>query len=146
MYSTLFQLVRQPIVMTTAQSQIQEQLQRKHEELQQLIVQQQEELRRVSEQLLMARYGLLSPIHLNVTLPYTGTVSSTTSSLGITHQQYQAQSGSTGTLPGTSDMSVSGHSPMAITTVAACHPVQTTSVMVEPHQVCFNSFFLFYLL
>lgn len=48
--------------MTTAQTQIQDQLQRKHEELQHLIVQQQEELRRVSEQLLMARYGLLSPL------------------------------------------------------------------------------------
>jgi circadian locomoter output cycles kaput protein len=47
------------LVMTPAQNQIQDELQRKHEELQHLIVQQQEELRRVSEQLLMARYGLL---------------------------------------------------------------------------------------
>lgn len=43
-------------------------MQRKHEELQQLIVHQQDELRRVSEQLLMARYGL--PI-VNVALPFT---------------------------------------------------------------------------
>lgn len=49
------------MVMTSAQNQIQEELQRKHEELQQLIVNQQEELRRVSEQLLYARYGILSP-------------------------------------------------------------------------------------
>lgn len=57
------------IVMTTTQSHIQDQLQRKHEELQQLIVHQQEELRRVSEQLLMARYGLLPSI-VNVALPF----------------------------------------------------------------------------
>lgn len=48
--------------MTPAQKQIQDQLQRKHEQLQQLIVQQQEELRMVSEQLLMARYGIIPPI------------------------------------------------------------------------------------
>lgn len=54
--------------MTSTQSHIQDQLQRKHEELQQLIVQQQEELRRVSEQLLMARYGLLPSI-VNVAVP-----------------------------------------------------------------------------
>lgn len=52
--------------MSSAQSQIQDQLQRKHEELQQLILQQQEELRRVSEQLVMARYGILSPSLVNV--------------------------------------------------------------------------------
>jgi len=60
---------RQPLVMSAAQTQIQDQLQKKHEQLQQLIVQQQEELRRVSEQLFMARYGLLSPL-INVTMPY----------------------------------------------------------------------------
>uniref|UniRef100_A0A8D8SI98 Circadian locomoter output cycles protein kaput n=1 Tax=Cacopsylla melanoneura TaxID=428564 RepID=A0A8D8SI98_9HEMI len=43
---------------------IQYELQRKHEQLQQMIVQQQEELRRVSEQLIMAKYGLL-PAMLN---------------------------------------------------------------------------------
>lgn len=51
--------------MTPAQNQIQDELQRKHEELQQLIVHQQEELRRVSEQLFIARYGILTPL-LNV--------------------------------------------------------------------------------
>lgn len=66
--------------MTTTQTHIQDQLQRKHEELQQLIVQQQEELRRVSEQLLMARYGLLPSI-VSVALPFNpiGPVSSRTS-------------------------------------------------------------------
>lgn len=48
--------------MTPAQNQMQDELQRKHEELQQLIVHQQEELRRVSEQLFFARYGILSPL------------------------------------------------------------------------------------
>ncbi|XP_071446842.1 circadian locomoter output cycles protein kaput [Hetaerina americana] len=46
------------LVMTCAQSAMQDRLQRKHAALQRLIVQQQEELRRVSEQLVMARYGL----------------------------------------------------------------------------------------
>ncbi|XP_076668689.1 circadian locomoter output cycles kaput protein Clock isoform X2 [Andrena cerasifolii] len=65
-------LHQQNIVMTPAQNQIQDELQRKHEELQQLIVHQQEELRRVSEQLLIARYGILSPL-LNVGMPYNAT-------------------------------------------------------------------------
>lgn len=136
------ELVHQPIVMTTAQSQIQEQLQRKHEELQRLIVQQQEELQRVSEQLLMARYGLLSPVHLNVTLPYTAAagpaVSSTTSTFGSTHQQYQTQSGTPVSLPVptvSSDISLREHASLAVTSVASRPLVQTTSVMIQPHQV-----------
>lgn len=55
--------------MTSAQNQIQDELQRKHEELQQLIVHQQEELRRVSEQLFIARYGILTPL-LNVCISF----------------------------------------------------------------------------
>lgn len=49
------------IVLTnpTSQQQVQAQLQRKHAELQALIGQQQAELRRVSEQLVMARLGIL---------------------------------------------------------------------------------------
>lgn len=50
------------IVMTTSQTHIQDELQRKHEELQQIISRQQEELRLVSEQLQMARCGLMPPI------------------------------------------------------------------------------------
>ncbi|XP_031778624.1 circadian locomoter output cycles protein kaput isoform X1 [Nasonia vitripennis] len=57
------------LVITPVQNQIQDELQRKHEELQQLIVHQQEELRRVSEQLLIARYGMFSPL-LNMGVPY----------------------------------------------------------------------------
>lgn len=56
------------VVLTPAQNQVQDHLQRKHEELQQMIVQQQEELRRVSEQLFIARYGLLPSI-VNVSMP-----------------------------------------------------------------------------
>lgn len=48
------------MAMSPAQSQLQADLQRKHAELQAIIGQQQAELRRVSEQLLMARLGLLS--------------------------------------------------------------------------------------
>lgn len=48
------------MVISSAQSQLQADLQRKHAELQVMIGQQQAELRRVSEQLLMARLGLLS--------------------------------------------------------------------------------------
>lgn len=51
-----------PVVLTSAPNQIQDHLQRKHEELQKIIVQQQEELRRVSEQLFMARYGSIVPL------------------------------------------------------------------------------------
>ncbi|XP_076221770.1 circadian locomoter output cycles kaput protein Clock isoform X3 [Nomia melanderi] len=65
-------LHQQGIVMTPQQNQIQDELQRKHEELQQLIVHQQEELRRVSEQLFIARYGILSPL-LNASMPYGAT-------------------------------------------------------------------------
>ncbi|KAL7050410.1 hypothetical protein ACKWTF_004070 [Chironomus riparius] len=61
--------VHSNVVLTPAQNQIQDHLQRKHEELQKLIVQQQDELRRVSEQLFMARYGILPSI-VNVTLPF----------------------------------------------------------------------------
>ncbi|VEN41888.1 unnamed protein product [Callosobruchus maculatus] len=47
------------MVMSPAQSHLQADLQRKHAQLQAIIDQQQQELRRVSEQLLMARLGLL---------------------------------------------------------------------------------------
>ncbi|XP_073974940.1 circadian locomoter output cycles protein kaput-like isoform X3 [Rhodnius prolixus] len=47
-----------------------DQLERRQEELQQRIVEQQTELRHVTEQLFMAKYGLFPPV-LNVTLPYT---------------------------------------------------------------------------
>ncbi|KAL7295953.1 hypothetical protein TKK_0010803 [Trichogramma kaykai] len=66
-------LQQQGLVMPPAPNQIQDELQRKHEELQQLIVHQQEELRRVSEQLLIARYGIFSPL-LNVGVPYNANV------------------------------------------------------------------------
>ncbi|XP_047524678.1 circadian locomoter output cycles protein kaput isoform X2 [Pieris napi] len=57
-------------VIVSDQTQVQEQLQRKHEELQQMIVRQQEELRQVKEQLLLARLGMLQPL-INVQNPYT---------------------------------------------------------------------------
>lgn len=60
-FQTTSELIHPNFIMTTSQTLMQDQLQRKHEELQQ-------ELRRVSEQLLMTRYGL--PI-VNVTLPVT---------------------------------------------------------------------------
>ncbi|XP_021914831.1 circadian locomoter output cycles protein kaput [Zootermopsis nevadensis] len=140
------ELVGQPVVLTSSQSQIQEQLQRKHEELQRLIVQQQEELQRVSEQLLMARYGLLPPVQFNVTLPYTvaagPAISSITSTLGSTHQHYQIQPGTSVSVPVTtvlSEMSVQEHSSPAVTSVASHPPVQTTSIMIESHQVNFEA-------
>ncbi|XP_061391285.1 circadian locomoter output cycles protein kaput [Musca vetustissima] len=55
-------MIAAPVVMSPSQSQLQEQLQRKHDELQKLILQQQDELRIVSEQLLLARYTLLQPM------------------------------------------------------------------------------------
>jgi hypothetical protein len=129
-------------VLTTSQSQVQEQLQRKHEELQQLIMQQQEELKRVSEQLLMAQYGLLSPIQFNVTLPYSvaavPAISSITSTLGSTHQHCQIQPGTSVSQPVTtvsSEMSAHEHSSPVVTSVASHPPVQTASIMIESPQV-----------
>ncbi|XP_063393779.1 circadian locomoter output cycles protein kaput [Cydia fagiglandana] len=49
-----------PVIVTPDQAQMQ--LQQKHEELQQMIVRQQEELRQVKEQLLLARLGMLEPL------------------------------------------------------------------------------------
>ncbi|XP_068082087.1 circadian locomoter output cycles protein kaput [Anabrus simplex] len=120
------ELIRQPIVMTTAQSQIQEQLQRKHEELQQLIVQQQEELRRVSEQLLMARYGLLPSLQLSVTVPYNaaaGAVSSTTAPV-----RHDVTGNTSVSVPVSSEMYVGEQSPLA-------RPHGQTSMILEPRQV-----------
>lgn len=68
-------------ILTPAQTHIQNQLQRKHEHLQHLIVQQQEELRIVSEQLLMTRYGVLPPI-VNVCYPSTSSAAISTDQSG----------------------------------------------------------------
>nr|CAD7407784.1 unnamed protein product [Timema cristinae] len=121
------ELVRQPITIT--QTHIQDELQRKHEELQQLIVQQQEELRRVSEQLFMARYGLLPSLQLNGTLPYSvsgGTVSSTTSTLG-------PLVAATHTAP-TSPMYVGSPSAVAISTTS-CPAIQLSTIGADTLQV-----------
>jgi circadian locomoter output cycle kaput protein len=95
--------VHSNVVLTPAQNQIQDHLQRKHEELQKMIVQQQDELRRVSEQLFMARYGLLPPI-VNVSLPFVAPMdhssdtgensrcmSAASSHISSQHQQQQQQ-------------------------------------------------------
>lgn len=66
----------QPGVVVAPGGQVQDHLQRKHEELQKLIVQQQDELRRVSEQLFMARYGMLPPL-VNVSVPFVATTDQT---------------------------------------------------------------------
>ncbi|KAJ8967817.1 hypothetical protein NQ314_002616 [Rhamnusium bicolor] len=73
--------------MSPANSQLQADLQRKHAELQAMIGQQQQELRRVSEQILMARLGILpgsqpQPVVANVPISYqtSNMVSSTTTS------------------------------------------------------------------
>ncbi|CAH0716415.1 unnamed protein product, partial [Brenthis ino] len=58
-----------PVLVSPDQAQLQEQLQRTHRELQQMIVRQQEELRQVKEQLLLARLGILQPL-MNVQDPY----------------------------------------------------------------------------
>lgn len=86
-------LLNSNLVMTPAQNQMQDQLQRKHEELQHLIVQQQEELRRVSEQLIMARYGLLPAAIVNVSVPFTTNVGLTSTHnvvSDVNHHQHQS--------------------------------------------------------
>ncbi|CAH1101059.1 unnamed protein product [Psylliodes chrysocephalus] len=77
------------LVMSPAQNQLQADLQRKHAELQAMINNQQQELRRVSEQLLMARLGLLQgaqqvqqPMSYQTTTN-PGTVSSTTTTMHL---------------------------------------------------------------
>nr|WJJ67117.1 CLOCK [Phauda flammans] len=67
--SGVLPLPLQPVPVIVTQDQAQLQLQRKHEELQQMIVRQQEELRQVKEQLLLARLGILQPL-INVQHPY----------------------------------------------------------------------------
>ncbi|KAJ8943591.1 hypothetical protein NQ318_006593 [Aromia moschata] len=79
------------LVMSTAQSQLQADLQRKNAELQAIIGQQQQELRRVSEQLLMARLGLLpgsqpQPMVTNIPISYQGNTAGTVSSTTTTVQ------------------------------------------------------------
>uniref|UniRef100_A0A1A9W7P9 Circadian locomoter output cycles protein kaput n=1 Tax=Glossina brevipalpis TaxID=37001 RepID=A0A1A9W7P9_9MUSC len=79
------------VVMTPTQTQLQEQLQRKHDELQKIIMQQQDELRMVSEQLLLARYTLLQPmmpINYNST---TGVVNSTSRNYNFNNNSVQSQ-------------------------------------------------------
>ena len=57
------QALRSPIFMTPMQVQMHQQLKAKHAELFKKIIEQQEELRKVSEQLLMTQYGLM-PVNL----------------------------------------------------------------------------------
>ncbi|KAK8751560.1 hypothetical protein OTU49_009113 [Cherax quadricarinatus] len=52
--------LRQSLVLSPDQKQLQDQLRRKHAELKQQILRQQEELRQVNDQLIMAQYGSLS--------------------------------------------------------------------------------------
>lgn len=63
--------VHSSVVLSPAQNQLQDHLQRKHEELQKIIMQQQDELRRVSEQLFIARYGIIPSI---VQVPFVTTI------------------------------------------------------------------------
>ncbi|CAH1119613.1 unnamed protein product [Phaedon cochleariae] len=74
------------LALSPSQTQLQAELQRKHAELQAMIGQQQQELRRVSEQLLMARLGLLQgsqpqPVVVSYQGNNSSTVTSTTSSV-----------------------------------------------------------------
>ena len=50
--------MHQPLILSSEQRQLQEQLRRKHALLQQQIMKQHEELRLVNEQLIMAQYGV----------------------------------------------------------------------------------------
>jgi circadian locomoter output cycles kaput protein len=66
--------VHSNVVLSPAQNHFQDHLQRRHEELQKIIMQQQDELRRVSEQLLFTKYGI---IPVNVQVPFVTTIDST---------------------------------------------------------------------
>ncbi|XP_028982330.1 circadian locomoter output cycles protein kaput isoform X2 [Diachasma alloeum] len=101
------------IVMTTALSQNEDELQRKHEELQQLIVHQQEELRRVSEQLFIARYGILSPL-MNVGVNY-----------GVNSLGGRGQGGEGGNFGGEAVQGVSGAVTIPVTVPVSIVPVES---------------------
>lgn len=58
-FALYWQGLRQSLILSPDQKQLQDQLRRKHAELQQQILRQQEELRQVNEQLIMAQYGSL---------------------------------------------------------------------------------------
>lgn len=66
---TVPELLHRDAIITTTQSHIQNQLQRKHEELQQLIMKQQKELQLVSEQLHLAQRGMLPVVSSTQTEP-----------------------------------------------------------------------------
>lgn len=106
------------IVMTSTQTHIQDELQRKHEELQQLIAQQQDELRRVSEQLLMARYGLIP------TLP----PSSNAALLNTVEQNIESQS-----LP---KLNVNQQLNSAMDTDSPTHPCDSSGRQISNADMC----------
>lgn len=63
-------VTHEPIVMTAAQREFHERLKMKHLEIQKSILAQQEELRRVETELLLAQYGAWGPTVLKMTVPY----------------------------------------------------------------------------
>ncbi|KAI9559700.1 hypothetical protein GHT06_013705 [Daphnia sinensis] len=63
-------VAHEPIVMTAAQREFHERLKMKHLQIQQSILAQQEELRRVETELLLAQYGAWGPTVLKMTVPY----------------------------------------------------------------------------
>ncbi|XP_052119692.1 circadian locomoter output cycles protein kaput-like isoform X4 [Frankliniella occidentalis] len=121
-------LLPQPVMMSPAQTQYQEQLQRKHEELQQMILQQQQELRLVSDQLLMARYGIVPASLLNVSLPYT--VASNAVGSTVTHQAL-APTSLPIPVPASSELFVTPHHHSLVHSPLAVAP----PVVVDPQQM-----------
>lgn len=126
--STSAELLPQPVMMSPAQTQYQEQLQRKHEELQQMILQQQQELRLVSDQLLMARYGIVPASLLNVSLPYT--VASNAVGSTVTHQAL-APTSLPIPVPASSELFVTPHHHSLVHSPLAVAP----PVVVDPQQM-----------
>ncbi|EFX79971.1 hypothetical protein DAPPUDRAFT_346996 [Daphnia pulex] len=73
-------VAHEPIIMTAGQREFHERLRIKHLEIQKSILAQQEELRRVETELLLAQYGAWGPTVLKMTVPYAetdGTASAT---------------------------------------------------------------------
>lgn len=63
-------VAHEPIIMTAAQREFHERLRIKHMEIQKSIMAQQEELRRVETELLLAQYGAWGPTVLKMAVPY----------------------------------------------------------------------------
>ncbi|KAK8751563.1 hypothetical protein OTU49_009113 [Cherax quadricarinatus] len=132
--------LRQSLVLSPDQKQLQDQLRRKHAELKQQILRQQEELRQVNDQLIMAQYGSLSvqqvyKSSIAVGSSVGGVLGVGTSSIPVSAALHPATGTvtlATGTLAGASSSIVQ---PVAITSPPSLQSPTITVSTLNPAQV-----------